>query len=242
VETRLPDVPRIVREIFSSTGLLSGRKGFEFRPQQQDMAVAVARALTESGHVAVEAGTGVGKSYAYLIPAALHALAAKKRAIVSTHTINLQEQLIDKDIPYVAKVLKEFKDAPFGHGISFKAVLVKGRANYLCPRRLQRALRDAAKIIVSTEYAELLRPPTGRDAPTTAACRFGFAARPESLGGSLFGARHLHFKILRGTRDKMFLPGSATAHARRGPAGRESSFVIHRTGDSRRDQRRRGRG
>jgi ATP-dependent DNA helicase DinG len=87
-----------VRTIFSETGLLSKTKNFEFRPQQQEMAVAVAQALEEERHLVVEAGTGVGKSLAYLVPAILFALEQKKRAIISTQTINLQEQLLNKDI------------------------------------------------------------------------------------------------------------------------------------------------
>ncbi len=112
------------------------------------MTEAIAAALQRSDHLAVEAGTGVGKSYAYLVPAILQAVTHKKRAVVSTHTINLQEQLLDKDIPFLQKVLA---DTPF------TAVLVKGRANYLCPHRLKRALRDAKHLFVSTETAELRR-------------------------------------------------------------------------------------
>jgi ATP-dependent DNA helicase DinG len=175
VETPAPDLPKIIEAIFSPTGLLSKTDRFEYREQQQQMAVAVSRALSASRHLAVEAGTGVGKSYGYLIPIVLHALAHKKRAVVSTHTINLQEQLIEKDIPFVQKILKSFRDeAFFNHlrsatmevdagptakvadGVSFKAVLVKGRANYLCPHRLQRALRDSKSLFVGPEHIELL--------------------------------------------------------------------------------------
>ena len=85
-----------VEHFFSPEGVLSKSKSFEYRPQQQQMAGAVARALEGQAHLIVEAGTGVGKSLAYLIPAILFAVANKKKAIVSTHTINLQEQLIDK--------------------------------------------------------------------------------------------------------------------------------------------------
>jgi ATP-dependent DNA helicase DinG len=145
----IPSGKRAVEEIFSPTGLLAQSKGFEYRPQQQQMAGAVAGALTGSRHLAVEAGTGVGKSYAYLIPAALYALAARKRIVVSTHTINLQEQLIEKDIPFVQSVLKPQQE--------LTAVLVKGRANYLCPRRLARARRDAGKLFLSSEAVELER-------------------------------------------------------------------------------------
>jgi ATP-dependent DNA helicase DinG len=138
-----------VATIFSPTGLLSQHRPFEFRPQQQQMAVAVARALATSRHLAVEAGTGVGKSFAYLIPGILVGLACKQRVVVSTHTINLQEQLIEKDIPYLQKVL--------GKEHTFKAVLVKGRGNYLCPRRLKRALREETHLFADTERAELHR-------------------------------------------------------------------------------------
>src|SRR5258706_14769780 len=94
-----------VEQIFSATGILSRAKNFEFRPQQQEMAVAVARALQNREHLAVEAGTGVGKSLAYLVPAILFAVAQKKKAVVSTHTINLQEQITEKDLPMLTGVL-----------------------------------------------------------------------------------------------------------------------------------------
>src|SRR5208282_4801490 len=99
------DLVKQVEAIFSPTGTLSKAKNFEFRPQQQQMAVAVAHALQNREHLAVEAGTGVGKSLAYLIPAILFAVAQRKKAIVSTHTINLQEQLTEKDLPMLTQVL-----------------------------------------------------------------------------------------------------------------------------------------
>src|SRR5471030_2153022 len=94
-----------VRAIFAEDGLLARARNFEYRPQQQEMAVAVARALEEERHLVVEAGTGVGKSIAYLAPAILYAIAEKKKAVISTHTINLQEQLLYKDIPILKKIL-----------------------------------------------------------------------------------------------------------------------------------------
>jgi len=102
---------------------------FEVRPQQQQMARAVAEAAANSCHLAVEAGTGVGKSFAYLVPLILTALARGDRAVVATYTITLQEQLMEKDVPFLRKAL----------GADFKARLVKGRSNYLCLRRLARA-------------------------------------------------------------------------------------------------------
>src|SRR6184192_949278 len=136
-----------VRTIFSETGRLSKSKNFEFRPQQQEMAVAVARTLEEERHLVVEAGTGVGKSLAYLVPAILFALEQHKKAIVSTHTINLQEQLLYKDIPILKKVLP----------VEFEAALMKGRQNYLCPRRLERALQSAKELFTGPERSELQR-------------------------------------------------------------------------------------
>jgi ATP-dependent DNA helicase DinG len=136
-----------VRSLFSEEGLLSGAKNFEYRPEQQAMAVAVARALDEERHLVVEAGTGVGKSIAYLAPSILYAMREKKKAVVSTHTINLQEQLLYKDIPILKKVLP----------IEFDAALMKGRQNYLCPRRLERALQQASELFTTSETAELAR-------------------------------------------------------------------------------------
>jgi ATP-dependent DNA helicase DinG len=141
------DLVRQVEEIFSPTGILSRAKNFEFRPQQQEMAVAVAQALQNREHLAVEAGTGVGKSLAYLIPAILFAAAEKKKAIVSTHTINLQEQLTEKDLPMLAQILP----------VKFSFSMLKGRANYLCTRRLQKAMQQSGNLFTSSEAEELQR-------------------------------------------------------------------------------------
>lgn len=101
---------------------------FEYRPEQVAMLQAVVRALSDGRHLLVEAGTGVGKSMAYLVPAALWALKNNTRVVISTNTINLQDQLIHKDIPDMLTAL----------GLEgLRAVVLKGRANYLCPRRLE---------------------------------------------------------------------------------------------------------
>lgn len=136
-----------VRSFFSEKGPLSKAKNFEFRPQQQDMAARVAQALEEEQHLIVEAGTGVGKSLGYLVPSVLFALERHKKAIVSTHTINLQEQLLHKDIPILKKVLPD----------EFEAALMKGRQNYLCPRRLERALQNEQELFTGPERSELQR-------------------------------------------------------------------------------------
>src|SRR3989475_4884307 len=136
-----------VRAIFSENGQLSKAKNFEFRPQQQEMAARVAQALEEERHLVIEAGTGVGKSLAYLVPSVLFAIERHKKAIVSTHTINLQEQLLYKDIPILKKILP----------IEFEAALMKGRQNYLCPRRLERALQQQNELFTGPEQNELTR-------------------------------------------------------------------------------------
>jgi len=82
------------------------------------MAEAVVKAVEEESHLIVEAGTGVGKSFAYLVPAIVYATSVLKRVVISTNTISLQEQLLRKDIPFLKEVLP----------VSFKAVLVKGRS------------------------------------------------------------------------------------------------------------------
>lgn len=106
--------------------------GYEERPEQLRMALAVAECFNQDAVALIEAGTGTGKSLAYLVPAVLRALAAKERVVVSTNTINLQDQLIRKDIPFLRRA----------SGLEFTAELVKGRSNYLCRRRLETALAE----------------------------------------------------------------------------------------------------
>jgi ATP-dependent DNA helicase DinG len=146
------DLVKQVEEIFSPTGILSRAKNFEFRPQQQEMAMAVARALQNREHLAVEAGTGVGKSLAYLVPAILFAVSHNKKAVVSTHTINLQEQLTEKDLPMLAQVLGALNPP-----VKFSFSMLKGRANYLCTRRLQKATQQSGNLFTSSEAEELRR-------------------------------------------------------------------------------------
>jgi ATP-dependent DNA helicase DinG len=122
-------------EFFAPAGPI-GRavNGYEHRRQQAEMACAVQKALFEGEHLVVEAGTGVGKSFAYLVPAIEKAVCGGARIVISTFTISLQEQLITKDVPSLNKCL------PW----DFKAALAKGRGNYLCKRRLEFAIRRQA--------------------------------------------------------------------------------------------------
>ena len=119
---------------------------YEHRTEQLEMARAVASALERPGHLVVEAGTGVGKSFAYLVPAILAAVHDKKKVVVSTHTIALQEQLLNKDIPFLQSVMGE----------EFTAVLVKGRSNYISLRRLNVAIQRQDAIFQRVEESDQL--------------------------------------------------------------------------------------
>lgn len=102
-------------------------ESFEQRPEQVAMLRAVTNALSYGTHLMVEAGTGVGKSFAYLVPTALFALQNNTRVVVSTNTINLQDQLIQRDLPNLSQALD----------LDFRFSVLKGRSNYLCPRRVE---------------------------------------------------------------------------------------------------------
>ncbi len=118
--------------LVSPGGRMEKISGYEFRQAQADMLRMVAENMNEGTSCAVEAGTGVGKSLAYLLPAVEWAATNGERVIVSTATINLQQQLIERDIPMVKQLLSR----------DLKAVLVKGRGNYLCRRRLEQTVEE----------------------------------------------------------------------------------------------------
>jgi DNA polymerase-3 subunit epsilon/ATP-dependent DNA helicase DinG len=100
---------------------------YENRSEQQEMLRAATRAITDGRHILIEAGTGIGKSLAYLIPSAFWAAKNQHRVVISTNTINLQDQLISKDIPLLLETLK----------LNCRATVLKGRSNYLCPHHLE---------------------------------------------------------------------------------------------------------
>ncbi len=126
-------------KILGPDGLIAQKlSGFESRPQQLEMADAVSEAIHRRQRLLVEAGTGVGKSFAYLVPAIQAATLRKDfKVVISTHTISLQEQLIRKDIPFLQSVMPG----------DFRAVLVKGRGNYLSLRRLKVAQQKANSLL-----------------------------------------------------------------------------------------------
>ena len=106
-----------------------GGRPYEPRPQQREMAELVAKHLHEGHHLCVEAPTGVGKTFAYLVPAIHFALERDLPVVITTHTISLQEQILEKDLPVLARLMN----------LEFKAAIAKGRGNYLCLRRLNAA-------------------------------------------------------------------------------------------------------
>jgi ATP-dependent DNA helicase DinG len=123
-----PISPDEVRHLLGVDGALAqSMPQYEPRIEQQEMAAAVIEAFNNDVHLIVEAGTGTGKSLAYLVPAAVWSARNKQRVVIATHTINLQDQLLTKDIPLVSQAL----------GMPIKAAVMKGRSNYLCPRRLE---------------------------------------------------------------------------------------------------------
>src|SRR5437016_1833763 len=138
-----------VTSILGPKGVIARRlAGYEPRAQQLEMAEAVADAIAGPHHLMVEAGTGVGKSFAYLVPAIEAAVAGGKehRVIVSTHTISLQEQLINKDIPFLRSVMPD----------EFTAILAKGRSNYLSLRRLRVAQQRSSLLMADLQSARQL--------------------------------------------------------------------------------------
>lgn len=145
-EPRSIDAEEVVRLLQGAGSLPQFFADFERRPEQEEMASAVTAALTEGRHLVVEAGTGTGKSLAYLLPAALQALRRGQRVVVSTDTIGLQEQLIEKDLPVVQALIGQVEKEPL------RVASLKGRRNYLCLQRWTSARHMAA---LSKEEAQL---------------------------------------------------------------------------------------
>jgi len=160
-----------IERFYATDGTLaSSLPGYEFREEQIRMAFLVAEAFNEEKVAIIEAGTGTGKSLAYLLPAALWAVRNKERVVISTNTINLQEQLTRKDIPFLLNHA----------GIQFKAVLVKGRSNYLCKRKLAAIRQEPA--LFQDEAGEELQTLVSWSEKTVEGCRsdLSFIPRQET--------------------------------------------------------------
>ncbi len=137
---------KAIKEFFSEYGILAKNfENFEFRESQLKMALSIYDTLINREHIFIEAPTGIGKSFAYLVPAIYYSKEENKKAIVSTNTINLQEQLIHKDLPTLHKLLP----------LEFKSAIIKGKNNYLCPNRLEIALEKSNTLFNDTEILSL---------------------------------------------------------------------------------------
>ncbi|HHV62323.1 MAG TPA: DEAD/DEAH box helicase family protein [Firmicutes bacterium] len=148
----MEDLLQNVDAIFSYGGPLASHiDGYEVRPEQIQMATTILSAFNHRRHAVIESATGTGKSMAYLVAAVLWSKATGRKVVVSTNTINLQEQLVTKDIPTLRSALEGF--APGEADFSF--ALVKGRSNYICRRRLKKLLEDPDSLLNSQEYKAL---------------------------------------------------------------------------------------
>ena len=164
----------LIEDVLGKNGVIANKLGsYELRPQQLDMALAIEKAIEENKHLIVEAGTGVGKSMAYLIPFIFWSVKNNKKVIISTHTKTLQEQLIKKDLPFLRNALKSvniFADVSDNNShpengqedkFDFSYTLCVGGQNYLCLRRFHQA---------QSQSVELNRPPEGPAGAGTRSC------------------------------------------------------------------------
>ncbi|MFT3870516.1 MAG: helicase C-terminal domain-containing protein [Nibricoccus sp.] len=157
--------PELTARIFAEGGWLQDGLSLEHRPQQEQMALATAAAMKADEPLLFEAGTGVGKSLAYLLPGLVHAIDQSRQLIVSTHTIALQEQLETKDLPLCRRV---FATAPeLARYKDFKSAVLVGKSNYLCTTRLAHALRDKQELFATPEHDDLQRVAAWAETTTT---------------------------------------------------------------------------
>ena len=180
-----------IQKVFAPDGdIWRSLANFEVRPEQIQMAGAVQQVFLKGGHLAVEAGTGVGKSFAYLIPAVDLAANGMGRILISTFTITLQEQLINKDIPFLNNCMQQ----------EFTAVLGKGRSNYLCKRRLKFTLQRESRLFDDKDselyriqdWAEQTKDGSLSDLPFLPRSRTW--DRVKSEHGNCRGRKCLHFR------------------------------------------------
>ena len=149
------DVAGLIAQAFAGGGWLQTALGLEHRPQQEAMAGAVAHAFVSDESLLFEAGTGVGKSMAYLLPAILHATESRRPCVVSTHTISLQEQIQHKDLPQCRRLCELVE--PLRKYAEFQSAVLVGKGNYLCRQRLVQALRNKTDLFGGPEQDELAR-------------------------------------------------------------------------------------
>lgn len=163
--SRISHAPGLGAKIFADGGWLQAALRLEHRPQQEEMARAVAAAITTDQPLLFEAGTGVGKSLAYLLPGLIEAIDQTRPLIVSTHTISLQEQIETSDLPLCRRLFKSRLE--LSAYADFKSAVLVGKGNYLCTTRLGHALADRATLLADADYDELKRIATWADTTAT---------------------------------------------------------------------------
>ncbi len=151
-------VHELTSKVFAADGWLCAGLNLEHRPEQERMALAVAGSFAGDTNLLCEAGTGVGKSLAYLIPGLIHAVDTRRQFVVSTHTKTLQEQIRDKDL---ANCRRLFGTVPeLAAYRDFTSAVLMGKGNYLCTTRLARALAEKRELFQTAEQDELQRVAT----------------------------------------------------------------------------------
>ncbi len=156
-ESRSPPVSlsEIATRVFGEGGWLQSALSLEHRPEQSAMAEAVSRSMQEDQPLIFEAGTGVGKSLAYLIPGIIHSIESRRPCIVSSNTIALQEQIESKDLSLCRTLFKKVQELE--KYAEFKSTLLVGKGNYLCPTRLANSIANKTELFPNDELEELKR-------------------------------------------------------------------------------------
>jgi ATP-dependent DNA helicase DinG len=149
------DLISLTSRIFAEDGWMTSVLGLEHRPEQEQMALATAQAFSQNLPLLFEAGTGVGKSLAYLLPAIIKSIEEKRPCIVSTHTISLQEQVQQKDLQLCRHLFSKVPELePYA---GFKSTVLVGKGNYLCPGRLAQAIANKTDLFPSAQQNDLQR-------------------------------------------------------------------------------------
>ena len=150
-----PYLPDIVARVFNEKGWLQSSLSLEHRPEQSSMAKAVSLSMQEDQPLVFEAGTGVGKSLAYLIPGVIHSIDSKRPCIISSNTIALQEQIERNDLPICRTLFRKVPELE--KYAVFRSVILVGKGNYLCPTRLANAIANKTELFPNDEIDELKR-------------------------------------------------------------------------------------
>ena len=156
-ESATPSVylPDLIGHVFTEGGWLQSALDLEHRPQQEQMALAVANSMEADSPLIFEAGTGVGKSLAYLLPGIIRSIETQRPCVVSSNTISLQEQIEKKDLPICRELFGLIPE--LNKYTDFKSAILVGKGNYLCPTRLANAVRHQRELFPSEEMEELER-------------------------------------------------------------------------------------